>query len=175
MASTVYLKGMDRLLKEVDQIGFSKPQKIAFLRKVSRPAAKVIQAEVKRLIPTPKKADDFPYIGAIRRGVKTRASKSRISPGSVVVMQGDPVPVSPGKNKAQWSLRGYSMLVFFGNKDTRNRPHKTGMRKGNVRGQGNVKGILGFHPFARAAVNKGDKALRTFSFSIKKKILKDWY
>lgn len=168
MANSVYLQGMENLLKEIDELKFSKPQQKTFLRKVSRPAAKIIQTEVKRLIPTPKNTNLFPYINRVRAGVKVRASKSKFNHGSIVVMKGNDVPMAAGKGKTSWSLRGYSMLVFFGNKDTKNRPT---VSKGN---RGNVKGELGFHPFTRAADNVGNKALRVFSFSIIKKLKKDW-
>jgi len=172
MSSKVFLVGLDSVLKEVEELGFSNQQKRGFLRKVSRPPAKIVQKEIKRLIPTPKKSNLFPEIARVRAGVKVRASKSKWNHGSIVVMQGHDVPVSAGKGKTSWSLRGYSMLVFFGNKDTPRRPHRKGVRKGG--NQGNVKGELGSHPFVDAAENVGDRALRVFSFSIKKKLLKDW-
>ena len=172
MSSSVYLKGMENLLKEIEELKFSKPQQKTFLRKVSRPAAKLLQTEVKRLIPTPTNHNLFPHIARVRAGVKVRVSKSKFNHGSIVVMKGNDVPMAAGKGKTSWSLRGYSMLVFFGNKDTKDRPHKGGSRAGV--GQGNVKGELGFHPFTRAADNVGDRALRVFSFSIIKKLKKDW-
>ena len=71
-----------------------------------------------------------------------------------------------------WKLSSYSNLVFFGNHKTKNRPHKTGKRKGV--GQGNVRGITGYNPFELASLNKGNRALIVMKKSLRPEIRKEY-
>jgi hypothetical protein len=82
------------------------------------------------------------------------------------------IPVSAGKGKEWWNVRGYAILTWFGNKDTRNRPHKQGRRKG--KGQGNVEGTTGYNPFELAKKTKGSKALAKFAESIRLEVRRQY-
>ena len=65
------------------------------------------------------------------------------------------MPVSPGKGRDWWAIKAYAQLVFFGNTRTKNRPHKTGKRKGV--GQGDVSGVGLGNPFLKAAKSQGSQ------------------
>jgi len=163
-----FLIGMEKVLKRVDAIGFDSVSKRQIVRKAARPAANIIKDEVKSLI---KPSSKFPYIDAVRRAVKAKVSKSRLRPGmNVLFNKNVDVPVSAGVGKEWWNIRGYAILTWFGNKDTRPRKHKTGKK----RETGNVIGTTGYNPFELAKLNKGSRALIVFSKEIRKVIRKEF-
>lgn len=163
-----FLIGMDKVLKRVDAIDFHTQKKRQFLRKAARPAANILKDEVKSLI---KPSTKFPYISAVRRAVKAKVSASRQRSGMNVLFDKNvDVLVSAGKNREWWNVRGYAILTWFGNKDTRPRKHLTVARKST----GNVKGTTGYNPFELAKLNKGNKALIIFSKSIRTEIRREF-
>jgi len=161
-----FLVGIEKVLKKVDAIGFHKQHKKKFLNKAARPAATLLKEEVQRLIMSG--TGKYPYMDFIRYMVKKQTSKTRLAGGMTVFLPKSEVPVSPGKGRSTWSLRGYAMLTFFGNKDTKPRKHKSGKETGNVRGE------LGFNPFVRARTTKGSKALALFAQSIRVELKKQF-
>jgi hypothetical protein len=161
-----FLIGMEKVLKKVDAIGFHKQTKKKLLNSAARPAADLMKEEVQRLVVSG--TDKYPYMDFIRYMVKKQVTKSKKVGGMTVFLPKSAVPVSPGKGRSTWSLRGYAMLTFFGNKDTKPRKHDSGKETGNVRGE------LGFNPFERAIITKGSKALAKFAHSIRLEINKQF-
>ena len=161
----VFLEGMQKVFKKLDNIGFHKTRQKNIIRRVARKGGNVLKDEVKRLIPSSSK---YPYINHIRKSVKVNTSKSRMRPGVNVYTKGADVPVSAGAGKEWWSLKGYQSLVFFGNYKTSNRPDKRGRKHGNV------KGITGYNPYKLAKLNKGKRALIVMANNLKPEIMKEF-
>lgn len=168
----VFVQGIRRMTKVLDQMHFQSTNQVNIIRRVARKGGNVLKDETKRLIPSSNK---FEHVRYIRSSVKTVTSKSRFRPGVNVIIKGDDVPVGQGKSRRFWKARSYAELIFRGNYKTKNRPHKTGRRKGV--GQGNVTGITNsnsFNPFYQASINKGRRATIVMGKSLLPEIKKEF-
>jgi hypothetical protein len=139
------------VLKVLDDMDFTSRQQTNIIKRVTRKGGNILKSAVKTEI---NDNGDFEHIDKIKRGVKVVTSKSKSNPGVNVIVKGSDVPVGQGRTRRFWNLSAYSVLVFFGNKKTKNRP-----TKGNGN-RGDVDGTNEDNPFLQASNSRGGLAMK---------------
>jgi len=150
------MKTLANLQKRID----GQQHKRAFARS-ARKGGNFLKSKVKAMIPN---SDRFPFVSQIKRAVVVKNSKTfRKYPGVNVTVKKTEAPVSPGKGRSWWDVRGYAFLVFFGN-------YKSPGRSG----RGDVKGITPRNVFETVEDHNGTQALKLvadhFIIEVKKEI-----
>lgn len=145
--------------------GLSSTEHRRAVNRAARKGANILKNYLRNMLP-----DDGPFehINIIKRAIRVTPSKAwRKYPGANVLIKGPDVPVGQGASRRFWELADYAYLVLYGNYKTKDRPTKSGDKKGNVKGlnKGNI--------FQVVKDQYGDQAIELFMTELVKEVEKE--